>query len=174
MMSYQAEFLEKGRLEETLKIYYQNLSMSDAWPGGRYKSYLRTYLPPGTELESVMINDPAEANYWLQIPPEKIDVATESSRTIFGFLLEIPAKTGRVVEIKYRPPFVFDYAKPFTYTALFQKQSGANETPLSLVIKYPKLVKPLKILPKGVLSKDQILINDQLNTDKIFRVDFGR
>lgn len=163
-----------GKVWENLKIFYQNTSSGEVWPAGRYRNYLRLYLPLGSQFESLMVNDPSEPGLWVQMPLDRIDFTSESGKMVVGFFLEVPIKSVRVVEIKYSPPFNVDFSKPFFYTLLTQKQSGAGETVYKFLLNFPTQVRSLRILPKGELTNGKILIDDQLDADKIFRVDFGR
>jgi len=172
MINHSVSLSEEGNLSETLKINWQNLSLSDAWPAGRYKNYLRILLPSGTNLESVMLNDPADPNFWIQIPQDKIEVATISGKLSFGFLLEIPAGSSRIVEVKYLSPFRIGPPGKTSYFLFVQKQSGIEETPYSLEFSFPSKFQPLKILPKGTFSSGKVVINEILDEDKIFRIDF--
>jgi len=161
-----------GWLDHTLKIYYQNLSLSEAWPGGRYKNYLRILVPNQAKLESVMLNDPADPSFWVQLPSEKIEVSTHSGKLSLGFLVEIPAKASRTIEIKYRLPILNQISKQFSYLLYLQKQPGTSKTPSSFTFTFPEQFYPMKILPKGTVLKNKVLINDSLEQDKVFRIDF--
>lgn len=172
MINYSVLLTEEGKFKQTLKINYQNLSLSETWPAGRYKNYLRIILPEKTSLESVMLNDSADPNYWLQIPEGKVDVATASGKISYGFLVEIPPKSSRTVEVKYSLPKAVDLTRPFTYLVSVQKQSGVSQTPYSLTFSFPNRLQPLKILPHGTFSSGGILINEVLDRDKIFQIDF--
>jgi hypothetical protein len=163
-----------GEVWENLKIFYQNTSPEEVWPAGRYRNYLRLYLPTGSQFESLMVNDPSEPGLWVQMPLDRIDFTTEREKMVVGFFVEVPIKSARVVEIKYSPPFKVDLSKPFIYTFLTQKQSGAGETVYKFLLNFPPQVRSLRILPKGELTNERILIDGQLDEDKIFRVDFGR
>lgn len=165
---------EQGQVSEDLKIYYQNNSPIEVWPAGRYRVYLRFYLPSGSQLESLMINDPSEPGLWVQMPNDQIDFISEHGKAVIGYLLEVPVKSARIIEIKYLLTERINLVKPFSYTLLTQKQSGSGETGYKFMLNFPVEVNPLRILPKGELSSGKILIDDQLTTDRIFRVDFGR
>jgi len=174
MINQSVSINEKGEVLNTLKIFYQNMSLSEVKPQGRYKTYLRVHLPSSSLVETVMINDPEDSTFWVQIPLKNIDSNFENGRLNLGFLMEVPVKSKRIVEIKYSNQTIIDLKKRFSYLLLNQKQSGLGETPYTFSLSYPATVKPLKILPKGVLSAGKILINENLDKDKIFRIDFGR
>lgn len=165
---------ESGDFEITDHLSYQNLSLGDSWPAGRYKNYLRVYLPAGSSLERIIVNDPTEPEYWTEIPLEKIDFNQEGGKNILGFLVEIPARSQRIVEIKYKLQKLILDKSFFSYTLLWQKQSGIEETPISLTFELPEGTRPLKILPKGVYQNGKVVINDNLDQDKIIRIDFTR
>lgn len=167
-------FTEEQSLKETFQINWENLSITDSWPAGQYRNYFRIYLPSKAILESVLINDPKNPTFWVEIAKDKIQTATRSGLISYGFLVEIPPKGSKTVEINYMIPGVNLNFKEKRYILVFQKQSGAQPVEYSLEIFPKKNWKPLKILPNGVYKKEEILINQNLDEDKIFMVDFSQ
>jgi len=173
LINHQVTLDDSGAVKEQLKITYQNLSLSESWPGGQYKNYLRLYLPALANLESIMLNDASDPSYWVQIPPLKIDLYRERNWLVVGFLLEVPVKSQRTVEISYSLPKLVNLQREFSYTLLMMRQPGINETLYSFSLNFPISLKPLKVLPKGTVASNKVLVNDLLNQDKLVRVDFG-
>jgi len=174
LINHQVTLNTQGSIKEKLKVTYQNLSLSESWPGGQYKAYVRLYLPALANFENIMLNDASDPSYWVQIPPTKIDIYRDRTWLVVGFLLEVPVKSQRTVEVNYFLPGSADLKKEFTYTLLVTKQPGANETLYSFNLNFSDPLKPLRILPKGTFSENRILVNDSLDQDKLIRVDFGR
>jgi len=165
---------ETGQFDHSLKIDYQNLSLTETWPQGRYLAYLRVFLPTGSELKSILVNDPAEPGYWVEVKKTEIEKERRADgKEMIGFLIEVPSRSGRTFEINYQPGFKADFKKTFSYLLVHQIQSGSGETTASFTFEFPAKTKPLKILPQGNLSGRKVIINDQLDRDRVFRIDFG-
>lgn len=154
---------------DTLQITYENQSPSEVFPAGKYRTYLRVYVPPGSVLVNCQIDNLAC----------KPDQTSEHGRTVFGFLVEVPVKEKRKVALSYT------LAKPITSEYLFytQKQSGVNKDNLSLSINYPEnitlesLIPPQKssFLPFGqsfLTGKGLIVYNTPLMADFFVRANF--
>lgn len=173
-LRHQVVLAGDGKLAHNLKIDYQNLSLTETWPQGRYKNYLRIIVPEGSQLGSVMLNDPVDPGYWVQLPLKSIDFEKNSGKESFGFLVEIPAKSNRTVEVRYLSNFQIDFKKSFSYLLYNQKQSGWEDVPYSFIFSFPGKIKPMKILPKGNLNNGkEIVINESFSADKVFRIDFS-
>jgi hypothetical protein len=163
---------ENGKVEEKLTLTYENTSPSDNWPGGRYKTYLRIFLPQGTVLTSVLNTDPQNPNLWLPFDNSLKDEAMGSGKSIFGFIVEVPIKTTRKIEIKYELPESVDFSnKLISYLVLSQKQSGAYPSVYSLEVTYPSGFVPVRVIPSAVVGEDKLIISDKLNKDLIFQID---
>ena len=114
-MSYDASINEDGSISSKATVIYKN--NSTAWPGGDYKNYLRFILPSGSTLSQVFIDgNPQKIGNAITdfliyeqknfIPPQFLEVekTEEKSKTIYGFLTIIPAKTSKTISIDYELP----------------------------------------------------------------------
>lgn len=158
----------EGSVSAQLRIDYDNRSPSQTWPAGRYKNFLRLFLPEGAVLEEVKVGEK-------EIEEEEIMVETSAGRTSFGFLVEVPIKSSRQVKISFRPPArVATGAAEASYLLLFQKQSGTGKTPLFLTVKYPEFFLPLATSGAVQEAGGELLFSQELDSDEIFKIDFAR
>ena len=141
---------EEGSISARLTLTYINANRS---PNGDYKNYLRIILPLGSKLSSVAINDEAQSvapaitdplvyeakNF---VPPANLEVAQEQEqgKTIYGFLLIVPANTTKKITVTYVLPQKISLDKPaFTYHLRVFKQPGTDADPYSFRITYPSV-----------------------------------
>ena len=152
---------EDGKISSKLFINYENQSPSEIFPAGRYKTYLRIYVPEGSNLEGCKIEN-VEC---------KIDQETEHQRAVFGFLIEVPVRERRRVEISWSLPGLFDEGE---YVLLFQKQPGSARDNLSLSISYPGNLVLIETQPPGLTGTGIIIYNTTLSRDQVFRANFAK
>ncbi len=132
-LNHQIKIEEDGMIEETLVVNYQNNSQSEAFPAGRYKTYLRLYTPLDSKLIKVEIKNLATG----QIEEvEEIEQQQTYDKQIFGFLLEVPIQESRSVEIVYQLAKKLDQEDD-SYHFYLQKQPGIEDETFSLWFKPP-------------------------------------
>ncbi len=173
----QTDLGKSGELDTTLTVTYQNNSPGDVWPAGRYKNYLRLFVPYGSQLLAASVGDNRVAtassvlneNVLRSLPSDQFLVfqSSESGMTTFGTLLEIPANTRRILTFKYRPPQTLDYQQTFlSYNFAVLKQAGTGHDPLSVIVNFPPFLKAQDPLVPG----GQIRYNTNLSKDKTFNI----
>jgi len=138
------DFLQDGLVKRKLEINYQNNSPSEAFPGGAYRTYLRVLVPLGSQLEKVTIDQN-------NLSAEKIDEGRLGDKAYFGFLVEVPARQVKLVEVFYTLPGKFNSGQArlpagqvTQYRLLIQKQSGMRDEKIDLWLRAPS---QLTILP---------------------------
>ena len=103
----------------TLNIKYKNTAPYGDWRTSDYHSYLRVYVPKGSEfVSSYMVS--------------RLATAEEFNKTYFGFKVDVIM--GREVDSK----IVYTLPENITadnYKLLIQKQSGAGNIPVTVHIK---------------------------------------
>jgi hypothetical protein len=165
----------EGEIQHRLIGSFQNTAATDTWPAGIYRSYLRLYLPPGTQISSVSLRNPADST---QTDITAIDTLVEHGRQIFGFTFEVPIKEARELTILYSIPFRLDLAQKGTYLFDWQKQAGTIDEPITLSFKPPENVKVTSVFP--ALPQNQpfdktntIRYNLRLSQDQSWQVSFA-
>lgn len=119
----------------TLNIKYDHTAPFGDWRTSDYHSYLRVYVPKGSNfLESKMVS--------------RINTNEEFGKTYFGFMCHVLIGRQTDAYIKYELPESFSNIE--AYKLLIQKQSGAGEVPVTVHVK----------TKDGEFTQDQILKND--------------
>lgn len=98
----------------TRTMVYTNTAESEAWPAGKYKTYLRLFVPEGSVLRGASLDgQPLDLASFRQVQ--------EDGKQVFGYFLEVPIRSTRTLEVFYETPLPADYK---TYALFEQKQSG--------------------------------------------------
>jgi len=98
----------------TRTITFTNTAQTTAWPSGDYKTYLRLFVPLGSQLRSA------------ELDGQPLDLASlksvqEDGKQVFGYFLEVPIKSSKTLTVFYETPLPVGYK---SYALFEQKQSG--------------------------------------------------
>ncbi|KKQ60564.1 MAG: hypothetical protein US82_C0032G0002 [Parcubacteria group bacterium GW2011_GWC1_38_22] len=119
----------------TLNIKYNHTAPYGDWRTSDYHSYLRVYVPKGSNfLESNMVS--------------RLNTNEDFGKTYFGFMCHVLIGRETFATIKYELPESFSNIDD--YRLLIQKQSGAGEVPITIRIK----------TKDGEYNQQQVLKND--------------
>lgn len=133
-MSYDID-LTQPKPQVTLNIKYDHTAPYGDWRTSDYHSYLRVYVPKGSNfLESKMVS--------------RLNTNEEFGKTYFGFMCHVLIGRQTDAYIKYELPESFSNIED--YKLLIQKQSGVGEVPVKVHIK----------TKDGEFTQEQILKND--------------
>lgn len=115
-----------GLVTDTLLITYENKSPEDVFPAGKYKTYLRIFVPQYSQLLHCRVDN-------LVCSP---DQTIEHGRGVFGFLVEVPVKEKRRVELVYTLKQKLEQE----YIFYLQKQSGviSDKDTFTFSFNYPE------------------------------------
>lgn len=161
---HDATIANDGHVDVTVKIQRTHYGTeNDPVTGARNIDYVRVYVPQGSVLQHVDGFEKIDPKRF-QIPDadavidpdiEKVEgrpvvdeltgtrVTTEFGKTVFGNWIGIAPGESVTATITYRLPFRVVAQKSFwrtttgTYSALFQKQSGAKDRHLVTTLHYP-------------------------------------
>lgn len=126
--------LTTARPQVSLNILYKNTAPYGDWRTSDYHSYLRIYVPQGSNfLESKMVS--------------RITKGEEFGKTYFGFMCHVLIRRETNAIIKYELPEGFDVS---SYRLLIQKQSGVGGIPIKVNLR----------TKDGQFNQEQILNND--------------
>lgn len=165
-ITHQVKIADDGTIKENLQLVYFNQSPSENLPAGRYKNYLRLYTPAGTKLGEIKMDGQ-------RIGEEKIKIEETDQKSVFGFLVEVPIKEKRKVEIAYQLGEKLDLTKPRpSYLFLVQRQSGSPKDVFNLWVSYPPGVFPEKTYPQTNPGAQTILFQPKLDQDFLMGIDF--
>lgn len=152
-----------GGVDVALVMHFQNDSPSEAWPGGRYKNYLRILIPNGSKFNGMSLGDERKATESATLTADIIQSVLEdqflifktgeqlfsegspiaSSFTSYGVLVELPVGSRREIVFHYKPPYKMNFGKgEFEYLFGFIKQPGVGTPAIDFSIEYPTFLKP--------------------------------
>ncbi len=154
---------DNGGITNTLTIKYTNSSYDDVYPGGNYKNYFQTYLPPNTRIRSVTINGVEVDNY---------DETNFEYKTV-GFLVEIPPQSSKIVKITYTLPTTIITGDGM-YQLIFQKQIGSPNYDFQLSFTFPDNISIKNKNFSPLVKGNKILYNTSISSDKIFVIEFSK
>lgn len=139
------EIGKDGKITTNLTITYENQNISPADTPLTYVNYLRVFVPLGSQLKSLTLNN---AN----VAPADIDTQNYASdKTSFGTLVKIAPGNKGVVKITYTLPSLFSSSAD-SYQLFFQKQAGDKNSPLVVILNYPE---DFKLKPENFTSTSQ-------------------
>jgi hypothetical protein len=126
--------LTTERPTATLNITYKNTAPGGNWRTSDYHTYLRVYVPKGSEvLERKMVTPPI--------------IGEDFGKTYFGSIVHVVMGTKTDAMIKYQLPADFNRDD---YKLLIQKQSGVGNIPVKVHLK----------TKDGEFNQEQTLNND--------------
>lgn len=137
--NYRVVVDKNGGLSAQLTLLYEHTATTETWPSGRYKNFLRVYVPKGAVLQKLELSDSRET--------PSFTTTQENDKTVFGFFFEVPSQTKKTVILNYALPMKLPtIARESTYHLLIQKQAGQAEPQFSVNFDAPTF---LKLSPTG-------------------------
>lgn len=184
---------EKGEITENVVLTYTNASKPNTWPGGDYKDYVRVIVPVGTTLQKVEIDSvaqtlvPAVTDPLVYEKPKfvapkglEIEIATESAKTSFGFLLVVPAQSSKTASITYSLSQTVPATPVVSYSLRLFKQPGTLSEPYSFSLSYPTSLRFLEAESQIIKSsefkkgKQKIEVSMPLSQDTDLQLRFSQ
>jgi hypothetical protein len=171
-------------LNSTLNITYKNNSENT---GDDYKNYLRVILPKGSKITSITINgqsqkiipavtDPAvyENKNFVAALGLEVNMEEEQGKNIFGFLVNIPIKQEKTIQISYQNSLSAPLnLEEFTYSLRLFKQPGIDSYPFNLTVLYPQTFNFVNS-DDFKLQNNQAIHNETFSNDKDLNLVLGK
>lgn len=163
----QLTILKNKEVLAVTTISYQNQSPADAWPGGIYRSYLRQFIPAGSSLVSIKVDDNR-----LDLVRD-VDTAVAADKFILGFPIAVPVKSSLEVEVTYRLPGALVNKNSLSRLAVVMpKQPGIIDDPVEVIVNFPTFLSVAAVGPQALVSPQVITWQSDLSFDRVFTVDF--
>ncbi|MFA6427059.1 MAG: DUF4012 domain-containing protein [Candidatus Magasanikbacteria bacterium] len=141
------------------------------WRTTRYRTYTRIFVPDGSELVTVMVNNGKNVKTF---EPSSVDQGTELGKKWFGVFVSIePGNTGNIQFMYQLPDGIKELVEKGLYTLRIQKQIGTLAPPLTLDLDFGKTITSAN--PGEAQEKwgDSIYeLNTDLRVDRSFDVHF--
>lgn len=164
---------DDGSMTGALTIQYTNEGI-DTPLGSSYINYLRTYFPQNTKLTALEL-DGKEASISSKGKDIELEEATQSGKTVFGFLVTVAPKTTKSVILLYELPETYPaFPGSTTYDYVFQKQPGTREDSLTVLITYPVDLRVRNTNAQVFQEKQTVALSSNLAEDRLFEVEFLR
>ena len=171
---------KNGEINHAVTAVFRNDSPNDTWPAGRYKDYLRFYVPLGAKLTSVSLGDdrePVISSVLTEAAIKKLDPkqflvleTIDNGLLSWGFLVEVPVKSSQTVTLKYRSPVGLNLSLAQNKLAFnFRKQAGTDKDNLSYTVNYPLFLTPTDF-GNALVSAGSVRYNTDLSVDRKFSV----
>lgn len=154
---------EEGSIKNSLVLEYENGSFPDVFPGGTYKNYLQVYLPPNSQVDTLLV----DGNRPLRVDESNIDYRS------VGFYLEIPAQSTSTILLEYTLPTRIIQGEG-VYQLLLQKQVGYANSELEFSVTVPDSVVINKNNITPLVNTQNIDYNTTISSDKIFVFEFTK
>jgi nucleoside-diphosphate-sugar epimerase len=171
--NHEVAIQKNGEVKETFTLTLTNTSTSEAWPGGRYKNYLRLYLPQDVRLDAVRASKQRGQEGDI-IKSKDLDIGSELGKRVVGFLIEVPPLEEREVTVEYHRRVLFPVNDPeATYVLYWQKQAGIGTNPIQITLTYPLFLKPTKLSQEAARSGQSLTVTTDSAQDRVFAVTFS-
>ncbi|GEM_PF-7074961 len=155
--------IDSTRADFNYQIDFTHGSNETNWPSGRYKNYLRLYLPPQSQPDAVLINGQPAAAYY---------VTSEHGLVVLGVLVDVsPASTSRLT-VRWHQPLVL--SSRFHYQLDIPNQPGQSQYPLTVTVTYPKGWFATTAAAPTLASAGQLQYNQALSRPLRFDIDFAQ
>jgi hypothetical protein len=171
--SYSVE-VKNSEAIATLKVQYRHTGKFD-WRTStiisRYNTYLRVYVPAGSEL---LESSGAQLRERSQTAG-KVETSTELGRTVFAAFKSIEPQTDSNLVLKYKlPTGVAEQLKKNAYTLNWQKQPGMVKPNIDLTVKTPnnRPATTTSLDNQARLSQDAVLFSGPLEADRFISITY--
>ncbi len=160
-------FSKEGKISHKLKITYKNTSPNNAFPAGRYKNRIKIYTPLGTKLTRAMLGDSDITSSFTTF--------SDYGRTGFSSLIEILAKEQKQLELEYELGDSLNFKDNFVnYKLEILKQPGTMADPFDFTLNYPINYKLAEKPLSGSSGVQEVKIQTDLLTDRVFQFRINR
>ena len=156
--------IEGDTVTRKLSVSYENSANPALGLSGRYKVYLRLFVPLDSEVGEPMVGQGQEAN---ATTPE---IRDSGGKREVGFLLEIMPGQTETVTFSWsgKNPLLYDQSGE--YRLYWRKQAGTNEDPAGLKIDLPPGVSGTPSLGATLTKDGAFVYNTVLARDLFSRV----
>ena len=171
---YQVQIKSDDSLEARLEVHYDNPSNYDGWRGGPYITYVRIYVPYGSELVDA-------SGFFDQVRTYNEYEGKLNQKTVFAGIVRTDVRSKHKVVLNYRLPSAI-WAPGLYYSLIFQKQAGTPTIPaqrdvrgypISFCLKDQTVSYKLEALSDhdSRVENNQLCYESDLTTDREFLIE---
>jgi hypothetical protein len=152
-------------ISRVLKISYENTAKNSSWPGGDYKNYVRVYIPATSNLAEVSVTDKSSDGVKTIYSGDNLKITTIRGKKEIGFLMIVPVKSKKVIEVRYTDQIDLTNRDKFSYLHYVQKQSGYGDTGIVSLVSMPEGWQVSQVEPMASLVNGKLLFNQKFDRD---------
>lgn len=161
---------QEGHVTGRVELTYTNTG-DYTWETGRYKDYVRLFIPEGSKIIDTKGAQISEDNH--ELAP--LEVSHEHGKMVVGAFFTVEPKTTKTFFVEYQlPPKIYQDISRGSYSLLLQKQSGISkhhvDAHFSFLHDISSTDTQLKIIPEGTTG---ITFSTPSNTDHEIKIRFG-
>lgn len=155
--------LTTDKVVHTHDLILENTSEGNVWPGGPYRAYVRYFIPKSAAISSVKVAGKT-------LDAKSYDLSEELGKAVVGLFVDIPGGERQVVSVSYELEAKMGPTLP--YQLYLQKQSGTHQDLFNLTLEIDPALGDFttNLNPADTGARSVQL---PLNTDHVFRVEFG-
>lgn len=157
--------ISKKFVRHKRKMIFENLAISNIWPLGTYRNYLRFYLNKEASLEKIELND-------VKIDLNRIKIVDTEWGKEVSLLVEIPHQSKIDLTITYLVPN--QATPPFSYVFFDQKQAGVFNKITNYKIVFDEQFKPQLIAPQATYRDKTIHFKNENLDHFLFAISFDQ
>ncbi|KKU02703.1 MAG: hypothetical protein UX99_C0017G0002 [Candidatus Amesbacteria bacterium GW2011_GWB1_47_26] len=155
--------LAPTRADFSYQADFTHTSSQTNWPSGRYKNYLRLYLPPQSQPDAVLVNGQPASVYY---------VTAEHGLVVLGVLIDIPPASTAKLSVRWHQPLIL--SSRFRYQLDIPNQPGQLPYPITVTVTYPKGWFATTATTPTLASAGQLQYNQPLSRPLRFDIDFAQ
>lgn len=160
---------KEGIITSIVTLAYENSGTPEVLLSATYVNYLRLFVPAGSKLISVTLNN---------VPLSSADIDTDNygpDKSVFGFLVKIAPENKGIVKVTYTLPLSISSAIS-SYQFFFQKQAGDKLSPILFSLTFPSETASLKALnfTSTAGRNDEVFYATDTSVDRIFALEVSR
>ncbi len=146
-----------GTVTATLQTTWFNKSYKGVYPGGTYKNYYQLILPPGIQIQKIVLDSTLESNFDLD----------RDRFTQVGLLIQVPPRSERKLLVSYRLPTKLSAEKSQLQT-VFQKQLGMPISDILMRFDFPDNYQIIDTNTTPLARQVPVEYNSTIDSDKFY------
>lgn len=152
--------IQENQVQHHHTLNFVNKAISNSWPRGTYKAYIRFYLPVTASQTIPAINGQ-------KVDSKNFDSYAENGRQVVGVYVEVPVQEQTEVTLAYSVP----YSALGAYVFFTQFQAGITPPEYQVSITTP-LTPPSVIAPQAAISGNTVTFTPTKTLNSLVGIKF--
>ena len=161
-LTYDVQIDRDGPIKASLDLNYLHKGKTETWPGGKYKNYLRVYVPEG----SVLVETEGFSS--------EVKTTHDLGKTVFEGLVEVAVDSTQSISLVYNLPETLSVSDSrLQYDLYVQKQAGIVADPLQVRVSWPQYLAVSEV-NKGIIKDNLWNLQTDLRLDQEIQLIFSK